>query len=257
MRFGLLTALLLLPWQSVSAETFHWQAPRYIEQAFIDVALRNEYTAQGRFVRKWQQPISVWLEHKVADKALHSDLVRMHIEHISQLTQLPIRFAKSRHEANMTIVFTRQAQWRQQVGELFGTEAQALVQGSVCMANFRINKSAEIVQAGIIIPVDQARMHGKLVACIVEEITQVLGLPNDSDRVHPSIFNDKTPQDLLSGLDGLLLKLLYHPALKAGMQEQQARTAARKIIERWQSNGTIKHAAQQIKTGELYPLLGY
>jgi hypothetical protein len=27
-------------------------------------------------------------------------------------------------------------------------------------------------------------------ACVVEELTRVLGLPNDSDAVKPSIFND-------------------------------------------------------------------
>ena len=257
MKFKLLPALLLLALPVHASDTFHWQSPAYIEQAFIEVALRNEYTASGQFVRKWQQPIKIWLEHKVPDQALHTDLVRMHIQHLSQLTQLPIQLVKNKDEANLTFVFTRQANWRQQVGELLGAEAQTLVQGAVCMANFRINQRAEIIRADVIIPVDQARSHGKLVACIVEEITQVLGLPNDSDRVYPSIFNDKTPEDLLSGLDGLLLKLLYHPSLKAGMKEQQARAAVRKIIQGWQQDGTIKQAAQQIKQGELYPLLGY
>ncbi|MCZ8488265.1 DUF2927 domain-containing protein [Vibrio lentus] len=65
------------------------------------------------------------------------------------------------------------------------------------------------------IPVDQARARGKLVACIVEEITQVLGLPNET-QTKPTLLSSMTtmPEDLLTSLDVVLLKLLYEPELK-------------------------------------------
>jgi len=127
----------------------------------------------------------------------------------------------------------------------------------VCMANFRVDGQYEIKKAIVIIPVDQARMHGKLVSCVVEEITQILGLPNDSERAYPSIFNDKTPESLLSGLDYLLLKALYNDAIKPGMTANEVTPVMQNLIRRWQKDGTIQSAAQAVKTGELYPLLGY
>ena len=235
----------------------HWQAPEYLVQAFSEIALRNEYTQQGQLVRRWQKPVNVWLDHQVADRELHTDLVRMHIKHLSQITGHPIRLVSEQRKANLTVVFTRQAQWRSQVRKRFGKEAEKVVHGAVCMANFRTDGRGEIIQADVIIPVDQARMHGKLVTCIVEEITQVMGLPNDSDKVYPSIFNDKTPEDLLSGLDYLLLKMLYQPQVEPGMDQREVRPLLKKLIRSWQQQGTISSAQREVKRGELYSLLGY
>lgn len=252
-----LLLFLLCFWPLSLLADARWQAPAYLQQAFIDIALRNEYTSQGRYLRRWREPVKVWLDHQVPDQELHTGLVAMHLKHLEQLTGHPIRLVSRKKEANLRLVFTRQSRWREQVGQLFGKQALQHVHGAVCMASFRVNGRYEITQAAVIIPVDQARMHGKLVACIVEELTQMMGLPNDSERVYPSIFNDKTPEDLLSGLDGLLLRMLYHPDLWAGMTEQQVQPVLRKLIRQWQEDGTIASAVAEVRRGELYPLLGY
>ena len=120
-----------------------------------------------------------------------------------------------------------------------------------------LNAKGEIVYAGIIIPVAQARSRGKLVACIVEEITQVLGLPNDSDTAYPSIFNDHTPEDLLSTLDVVLLQLLYEPELKPGMTKTQVKPIVRKILKRYQETGVLKRAPNTTQQAPLCQLIGY
>ena len=60
-------------------------------------------------------------------------------------------------------------------------------------------------------------------SCIHEEIAQGLGLPNDSLKARPSIFNDDDEFALLTSQDELLLKMLYDPRLKPGMTADQAR----------------------------------
>lgn len=242
---------------SGASHSLHWHNPSYLLKAFTEVALRNEYSFGSDVVRRWEKPIHIWIDHQVGDRGLHTDLVNMHIKHLAALTQHPIKLTSSAKDANFTIVFTQQKDWKRQVGKLFGSNAESAVHGAVCMASFSVNGRSEIVRAGVIIPVDQARMHGKLVACIVEEITQVMGLPNDSEAVYPSIFNDKTPEDLLSGLDGLLLKMLYSPEVKSGMNETSVKPILEKLLKQWQKNGTLKSATYDVKSGELYPLLGY
>jgi len=59
-------------------------------------------------------------------------------------------------------------------------------------------------------------------SCLHEEIAQGLGLPNDSPKARPSIFNDDDEFALLTNHDELLLKMLYDPRLKPGMTLQQA-----------------------------------
>lgn len=235
----------------------HWQQPDYLLNAFIEIALRNEYTERGQYVRRWQKPVKVWLDHQVSDRQLHTDLVTMHLQHLSEITGHPISMVKKERDANLTVVFTRQRNWKKQVKHFFGVEAEKLVHGAVCMAHFRTNSKDEIIRASVIIPVDQARMHGKLVTCVVEELTQVMGLPNDSESVYPSIFNDKTPETLLSGLDFLLLKALYNPRLEPGMVASEVTPIIKKLIRDWQRQGTIVGAPREVRRGKLYSLLGY
>ncbi|MCZ7391602.1 DUF2927 domain-containing protein, partial [Klebsiella pneumoniae] len=84
---------------------------------------------------------------------------------------------------------------------------------------------------------------------VVEEITQVLGLPNDSEKVFPSIFYDKTPQDLLTGLDFILLKLLYSPSISAGMTADEAKQPLLTLIEQWLRDGTVANADKSVRQG--------
>ena len=59
-------------------------------------------------------------------------------------------------------------------------------------------------------------------SCIHEEIAQGLGLPNDSPRARPSIFNDDEEFALLTKQDEMMLRILYNPALRPGMTVEEA-----------------------------------
>ncbi|MGE6381055.1 DUF2927 domain-containing protein [Shewanella baltica] len=234
-----------------------WKNLTYITQAFSEIALKNEYDVAKHRVRKWRIPVRVFVEHQVGDRALHTQLVQMHLAHLAEITGHDIQLVDTLLDANLHLVFTRQSQWESEVMRLMGPSSAKNVHGSVCMAKFALNAKSEIERAWVIIPVDQAQMHGKLVACVVEEITQVLGLPNDSEKVFPSIFNDKTPQDLLTGLDLILLKLLYNPSIRAGMTAAEVKAPLQILLEQWQRDDTLIHADKTVRQGQLYPLLGY
>lgn len=66
-------------------------------------------------------------------------------------------------------------------------------------------------------------------ACFHEEIAQGLGLPNDSPRARPSIFNDDEEFALLTHHDKLLLRILYDPRLTPGMTSETARPTIAQI----------------------------
>ncbi|MHA3978905.1 DUF2927 domain-containing protein [Halovulum sp. GXIMD14794] len=66
-------------------------------------------------------------------------------------------------------------------------------------------------------------------SCFHEEMTQALGLLNDSDEVRPSIFNDDEEFALLTVHDEILLRMLYDPRLTEGMSLEQARPMLRQI----------------------------
>jgi len=82
-----------------------------------------------------------------------------------------------------------------------------------------------------------------------------MGLPNDSDKVFPSIFNDKSHDDYLSGLDYLLLRLLYHPSIKVGMTTAKVKTLLRKIISEDTFQQLIIDSERLVTQQGLYRLL--
>jgi len=85
----------------------------------------------------------------------------------------------------------------------------------------------------------------------VEELSQVMGLPNDSDKVFPSIFNDSSIDSFLTGLDYVLLKLAYHPALQPGMTADEVRTALPTALKALRANGDIAQATQRVQVDSL------
>ncbi|MCA8880133.1 MAG: DUF2927 domain-containing protein [Rhodobacteraceae bacterium] len=68
-------------------------------------------------------------------------------------------------------------------------------------------------------------------SCFDEEITQGLGLANDSSLVRPSIFNDDEEYALLTRQDELMLRILYDPRLRPGMNAAEAQPIVQDIAQ--------------------------
>ncbi|MDM7932820.1 DUF2927 domain-containing protein [Tabrizicola sp.] len=69
-------------------------------------------------------------------------------------------------------------------------------------------------------------------SCMHEEIAQALGLPNDSPRARPSIFNDDEEFALLTDKDELMLRMLYSRELRPGMTLSEARPIVYSLARR-------------------------
>jgi len=244
---------------STWAENKAWQSTHYIMNSFVEIALNNEYSAEKSPLRKWQNSIIYTIKHRTADHALHQQITELHLQHLSRITGLSISPAQSGQTANLTIIFSSEKDLSLELSTDFPLQDKqhiaALSRHSVCLAHFSINENKSIKQAIVIIPVDRARAHAKLLSCVIEELTQIMGLPNDSDNVHPSIFNDHSVNDYLSGLDFLLLKLLYHPQLKVGMSQQQVLTELNTIIPSKPFQQLIQQSEHVVNQYGLYPLL--
>lgn len=91
-----------------------------------------------------------------------------------------------------------------------------------CMAITSISSqvSPEIVSALVIIRSELPSLMRR--ACFHEEITQSLGLTNDSHLVRPSIFNDDDEFAILTRLDKILLQILYDSRLYSGISRQES-----------------------------------
>ncbi len=241
---------------SASSLTNDWQSPAYIQKAFSEIALKNEYRKTDGRVIKWQKPIYFEYQYYFLPK---NDLVtRMtdaHLDQLKEITNHKIQSSDPTHPANFKIIFTKDRYYQMAIDTFAPSDVKNLSRESHCMGTYHLNKQHEIVHAAIIIPVDHAMSRGLLPACIVEEATQVMGLPNDSDWVNPSIANDKSRIDLLTGLDYMLLKLLYSPEIKAGMNQNDIQPIIHRELQFYQRNGLIRRAGHLVNKSGLYPLL--
>ena len=66
-------------------------------------------------------------------------------------------------------------------------------------------------------------------SCYHEELAQGLGLPNDSPKARPSIFNDDEEFAFLTTQDELLLRMLYDRRLRPGMTAAEGRPIVERI----------------------------
>lgn len=234
-----------------------WQSVEYLQQAFAEIALHNEYAVGEQPVRKWLQPVKVWLEHHTDQTEQHALLTKYHFQHLAKITGHPISFARSRQEANFVVVFSHLQLWRNDIALVSGNLSIKPPNDAACMFGLDLDDKKAIRKAWVVIPVDHAQEHRQLLSCIVEETTQAMGLPSDSDKVFPSIFNDHTPESLLTGLDALLLKMLYQPAIKPGMRAAQVKPILANILQKWQADGTIQQAEKNVRQSELYEMMGF
>ena len=206
-----------------------------IVRNFDVIALRNEHVRlRDPRITKWRRPIRYFIQRDVPIEPIITKDLRDHMRRLATLTRLPIQEVDQRTTANFIIIFTRMSLFPQRIREHLRPFRPALAQRlsrAACIGIFRrVTGTNEIVRGVAIIPVDFARERGILYGCIVEETTQLMGLPNDSSDVYPSIFNDQSKLDDLTWHDKLLLRLLYHPAMKVGTDRLRALAIARRIL---------------------------
>lgn len=234
-----------------------WQDLHFIHDAFIQVVLKNEYGPQRLRVRKWQQPIKLWLEDPSPEAAQHISLVHMQSAHLASLTGLRIEMAPSAAQANFFVLFSVAATWHADVARISGQARLTPPRNAACMFGIQTDAASQIKRAWVVIPVDHASEHRALLSCVVEEMTQALGLPNDADSVFPSIFNDKTPEALLTGLDVVLIQLLYQPQVKAGMTPMQVSPVVMQLLQQWQQDGHLEQAERSARLTPFVKMMGY
>lgn len=203
-------------------------------ESFELIALRNEYGGDDWVpVRKWTEPLRVYLDSRVGYKDLQHEMVDTHLNQLVEITKHDIRITADKSEANTLLVFDAEQNLRSLADTLIPDAKldDQFLNRSVCLATIYLNSDSSIKKAVVIIPVDRARAKAKLLTCIIEELTQILGLVNDSDKVYPSIFNDKSIDQKLSYHDVHLLKLLYHPEVRPGMSRTEVMPTIKRLAE--------------------------
>jgi Protein of unknown function (DUF2927) len=188
---------------------------------YQEIALRAEFgglARRGRII-KWRGPIIA--ELRGANLDVYEPEVQRHMAHLARLTGLSFRTVREGQPGpapNMIITFVHN-------GGRGPTDLENACSTRVFPGDDFIIHSASIeIQADWTL----LRRH-----CIIEEVTQALGLMNDSSYFSPSIFNDSSKQQALSPWDVLMVRAHYDRRLLPGMTWYYAEPIVRDHFRRY------------------------
>lgn len=211
---------------------------------FNIVAFGNEYTHKRyKIVRKWSKPIRIGIQGKFP--GYFEKFVREHIRNLWELTGHPIElyYSITKQKAgtlakdfdpkkvNFILYYLPAKDIYKAVGKYFDNDPKQvkfMVDNSTCFAKF-FTRKGEITAGLAVFPDHRPKDH--MWACVVEEITQVLGLANDSSSVNPSIFNDTSQHFSLTDHDKWMLRMFYDTRITAGMPRELAIDMGRTILK--------------------------
>jgi hypothetical protein len=185
---------------------------------FSEIALKSEYGGQSfeGIVRRWEQPLIVEIRgHPTA-----GDLATLnaHLDLLRQTTgSLDISVTQQTGTGNFVVYFVPLDDLREDI--------PGYVEGNWGFVNISWDDHARIQQAavGIATDVTNQKQRNHL---ILEEVTQGLGLLNDSPLYQDSIFQiEWTETQKLSDLDLWVVAMLYSPVIKAGMGRVETESA--------------------------------
>ncbi len=220
--------------------------PREVVDNFIRIALFEEYVTIGDRIiarqtpsklHKWQDPIrlkvifgdTVPLAQRTKDLAS----IRAYVARLSRLTGLAIRVVDD--NANFHVFVVNEDEKRELGGtirELMPEVDNATINAVTAMPRstfclvFALNSEETGAYSKALAVIRAEHPDLMRLSCIHEELAQGLGLSNDSPRARPSVFNDDEEFGLLTAQDEVLLRILYDPRMKPGMDAAQAREVA-------------------------------
>ena len=219
---------------------------------FLRIALYDEYTrgANGpvqrqtaSVLRRWSEPVRVAVSFGAsvpADKrATDQARIASFLARLSRLTGHPIGL--SDRSPNFFIHIVNEDE-RRTLGPTLRAALPGLSDGEVrgitdlplstyCLVYaMSEGKSGTYTRAFAVIRAEHPDLMR--LSCMHEEISQGLGLANDSPSARPSIYNDDEEFALLTRQDELMLRMLYSPELRPGMTEDEARPIVESLARR-------------------------
>lgn len=194
---------------------------------FKEVALGFENGNSSEITRKWQSPMRVFLDGNPS--SLINDKVKQSVNEINELVTdgFLIEIVNDYNLSNCYVFFGTASDFIEKFPDADGQIGSNYALFNVWWNNNIINR------ARIFIDTNRPNLKQQE-SIIVEEITQSLGLGKDSPRYPNSIFYE-TPNNggfatEYANIDKDLIRLLYHPKMSVGLNENQVDEVLREIL---------------------------
>lgn len=224
---------------------------RMLANNFIRIAFFDEFDSSSgtlvarpteKTLRRWDKPVRVGLAFgpsvPLARHAIERARVASFLARLSRLTGHPIALADTDINFHLQILNTDEIKAitptiRRADPTIGQAELRSILEmpaATYCQVTYSIDDRTNLIERAF--AVIRAEHPDLLhLSCLHEEITQGLGLPNDSPAARPSIFNDDQEFALLTPMDEMMLQMLYDKRLSPGMTAEQARPIIDQLAE--------------------------
>ena len=181
-------------------------------------------------VAKWTRRIDYKLGGLPDAVEKFRPVVREHIEAIAPFTGLEYGEVAADAPDEALIIWFSTTERMARDGRMLAARPEdvAGMQDANCFFLTYARPGGEFVRARIVVNSDHS--DDQIRHCLLEELTQSMGLPNDDPRLVPSIFNDAMKLHELSLMDKVLLRLVYDPRMAPGTPRADAMALAAGIL---------------------------
>ena len=176
---------------------------------FTEIALEIEY-GSANFIKKWQKDVRI----KVEGNPTPADLETLSqvIDELSNLIR-PINIFRVDTEPAITLYLVPRAEFKSYLPQY--------IEGNDGFFYVYWNGKKELSSGTILVTSENRITQLERSHLIREELTQALGLMNDSLKYPKSIFyKGWTDVQEFTALDRSIIKMLYLPEVKAGMKKE-------------------------------------
>jgi len=192
---------------------------------FLSIAFGTEFGGASPVIRKWTSEVKIFMADSTYQE-LNQELNLVIAELNDLIETISIRRVNTRAESNLVLYCGN--------ADVFVRDYEPATQ-NVIKNNFGLfwiywNNQSELIRGNVF--VDTQRTQG--VNCqrhlLREELTQSLGIMQDSGQFSDSIFQQSwTCTNTYAAVDTMVIKLLYHPLVKPGMSKQQVTAIIQKL----------------------------
>jgi hypothetical protein len=219
----------LLPKKSFSQNNNKQLTAQEIEDYFVEIALGSEFGKGKKIIRKWRRNIKYMVASVgVVNAELTTELTKMVRELNILIGGKPqITEVYDRAEANFVIFFGKASNYV----NIYEPKAENLAKTNWGLFYVSPDKDGFMIRGTMYVDTERIKLMKEQKHILREEFTQALGLMNDSFKYPNSIFQQKwTDVNEFSPIDRELIKILYHPRIKAGMNETRVRSIIKQIL---------------------------
>lgn len=224
---------------------------RRLAETFMNIAFSREFSDVGdalvrretsSILRRWEEPVRIEAMFGASvDPAQRADdraAMRRFADRLARATGHPVSFVDRGGNFRVLVLSEDERQvagptLRRLIPTIRNREIaliENLDRASYCLVlaadpgnDGRISQAAAVIRSELPLLLRQS--------CIHEELAQGLGLANDSPEARPSIFNDDDEFGRLTAMDELMLGILYDPALRPGMEADEAQPIVRRLAQ--------------------------